>query len=120
MKNRRLGGVGFSEKDLSVNHKLLCETATSRLWTKTNVLRCMNRKSGCVVSSCCIQWLVQHASLELRHFWAADFKNTAGQAERLDRRSTKTTVSQKNHSLWKTEMFLAVWPKEEVIIAVCK
>lgn len=27
MKNRKLGGVGFSEKDLSMNHKLLCESS---------------------------------------------------------------------------------------------
>lgn len=41
-------GVGFSEKDLPMNHKLLCENAISHRWKKTNVLRCLNRKMGCV------------------------------------------------------------------------
>lgn len=27
MKNRKLGGVGLSEKDVSVNHKLLCDSS---------------------------------------------------------------------------------------------
>lgn len=27
MKNRKLGGVGLSEKDVSMNHKLLCDSS---------------------------------------------------------------------------------------------
>jgi len=39
-----MGGVGFSGKDVQIDHKLLCETVVSHWWEKTNALGCMTRR----------------------------------------------------------------------------
>lgn len=62
MKNRKLGGVGFSEKDLSVNHRLLCESSII-LVGEVSALRCMNRKA---VSGVILLCLVAAADAKLK------------------------------------------------------